>query len=93
MMPPPRDATTTRVDPSCTGDVSITECGRPLLRPVVVSSSTGMPSAAKKPGDLIVYPDTPHGFNADYRPSYRKEAAEDGWNQMIGWFKTYKVLS
>jgi carboxymethylenebutenolidase len=29
--------------------------------------------AAKKPGDLIVYPDTPHGFNADYRPSYRKE--------------------
>ncbi len=30
---------------------------------------------------------------ADYRPSYRKEAAEDAWNRMIGWFKKYEVLS
>jgi len=47
--------------------------------------------AAKKPGDLIVYPDTPHGFNADYRPSYRKEAAEDGWNRLRSWFVLYGV--
>ena len=45
--------------------------------------------AAKKPGDLIVYPDTPHGFNADYRPSYRKDKADDGWQRMLGWFKIY----
>ena len=37
--------------------------------------------------DLVVYPETPHGFNADYRPSYRKEAAEDGWKRMLAWFK------
>jgi carboxymethylenebutenolidase len=41
----------------------------------------------KKAGELVVYPDTPHGFNADYRPSYRKEAAEDGWKRMLAWFK------
>jgi carboxymethylenebutenolidase len=39
--------------------------------------------------ELIVYPDTPHGFNADYRPSYRKEAAEDGWKRMLAWFKRH----
>jgi carboxymethylenebutenolidase len=45
--------------------------------------------AAKKPGDLIVYPDTPHAFNADYRTSYRKDKAEDGWQRMLSWFKIY----
>jgi len=39
--------------------------------------------------ELVVYPDTPHGFNADYRASYRKEAAEDGWKRMLAWFKTH----
>jgi carboxymethylenebutenolidase len=47
---------------------------------------------AKKPGDLIVYPDTPHAFNADYRPSYRKEAAEDGWKRLRSWFTVYGVV-
>ena len=35
----------------------------------------------------------PHGFHADYRPSYRKETAEDAWQQLTAWFKKYKVLS
>ena len=39
--------------------------------------------------EVVVYPDTPHGFNADYRPSYRKEAAEDGWKRMLTWFNTH----
>ena len=39
--------------------------------------------------ELVVYPDAPHGFNADYRPSYRKDAAEDGWKRMLAWFKTH----
>lgn len=42
---------------------------------------------AKKPSEIILYPDTPHGFNADYRPSYRKDKAEDGWKKMLEWFK------
>jgi carboxymethylenebutenolidase len=46
---------------------------------------------AKKPGEIVLYPDTPHGFNADYRPSYRKDKADDGWKRMLEWFKTNGV--
>jgi carboxymethylenebutenolidase len=49
--------------------------------------------AANKTAEFKIYPGAPHGFHADYRPSYRKDAAEDAWNQMIAWFKKYKVLS
>jgi carboxymethylenebutenolidase len=41
----------------------------------------------KKPSEIHLYPDTPHGFHADYRPSYRKEQAEDGWKRLLAWFK------
>ena len=46
-----------------------------------------------KTAEFYVYPDAPHGFHADYRPSYRQQAAEDAWNRMIVWFKKYNVLS
>jgi carboxymethylenebutenolidase len=46
---------------------------------------------AGKPAEIIVYPDTPHAFYADYRPSYRKEQAEDGWRRLRDWFKKYGV--
>jgi carboxymethylenebutenolidase len=49
--------------------------------------------AAGKTAEFHVYPGAPHGFHADYRPSYRKEAAEDAWNRMQEWFKKYGVLS
>jgi carboxymethylenebutenolidase len=49
--------------------------------------------AAGKTAEFHIYPGAPHGFVADYRASYRKEAAEDAWNQMIAWFKKYSVLS
>jgi len=45
----------------------------------------------KKEGEIVLYPDTPHAFNADYRPSYRKEAADDGWKRMLAWFKQHGV--
>jgi carboxymethylenebutenolidase len=48
--------------------------------------------AAGKTAEFHEFPGAPHGFVADYRPSYRKEAAEDAWNQMTSWFKKYKVL-
>lgn len=47
--------------------------------------------AAGKTVELVVYPDTPHAFHADYRPSYRAEAAKDGWDRMQAWFKRYGV--
>ena len=40
--------------------------------------------AAGKSVELVIYPDAPHGFHADYRPSYRREAAEDGWRSRAG---------
>ncbi len=55
-----------------------------------LGSSAFRPSAAAV---FQIYPGAPHGFVADYRPSYRKEAAEDAWAKMIAWFKKYDVLS
>ena len=48
--------------------------------------------AAHKTTEFKIYPDAPHGFHADYRPSYRKQAADDAWAHMIAWFKKYRVL-
>jgi pimeloyl-ACP methyl ester carboxylesterase len=36
---------------------------------------------------FVLYPGTPHAFHADYRPSYRKQAADDGWKRCLAWFK------
>ncbi len=43
--------------------------------------------AVDSPSEIILYPDTPHGFHADYRASYRPEAAQDGWQRLLAWFK------
>jgi carboxymethylenebutenolidase len=48
--------------------------------------------AAGKKAEFKIYPAAPHGFHADYRPSYRKEAADDAWSQLTAWFKANKVL-
>jgi carboxymethylenebutenolidase len=50
-------------------------------------------AAASKTAEFKIYPGAPHGFHADYRASYRKEAAEDAWSQMQAWFRKNKVLS
>lgn len=44
-----------------------------------------------KKSQIHVYEGMPHAFNADYRPSYRKEAADDGWKRMLAWFKQHGV--
>ena len=57
---------------------------------IPVESVERMAAACKAAGktcELKIYPDTPHGFNADYRPSYKAEAAKDGWGKMLAWFK------
>jgi carboxymethylenebutenolidase len=46
---------------------------------------------AGKEAEIVLYPDTPHGFHADYRPSYRKDNAEDGWKRLLDWFKKHGV--
>jgi carboxymethylenebutenolidase len=47
--------------------------------------------AAHKPCEIVVYPNAQHGFNADYRSSYQKEAATDGWNRLLAWFEAHGV--
>jgi carboxymethylenebutenolidase len=48
--------------------------------------------AAGKTCEFIVYPDTPHAFNADYRPSYREGPAKDAWARMLAWFRAHGVV-
>ena len=45
-------------------------------------------NAAAQASEFVVYPQAPHAFHADYRPSYRKDAAEDGFARTLAWFKT-----
>jgi carboxymethylenebutenolidase len=45
--------------------------------------------AAGRPVEKVVYPDAPHAFHADYRPSYREAAARDGWARCLAWFQRY----
>ena len=44
-------------------------------------------SPAAKASEIHLYDNAPHAFHADYRPSYRKEEAEDGWKKMLAWFR------
>ena len=48
-------------------------------------------NAAAKASTFVVYPDAPHAFHADYRPSFRKDPAEDGWKRATAWFKQHGV--
>lgn len=47
--------------------------------------------AAGKTCDFVVYPEAPHAFHADYRPSYRAEPAQDGWKRLQDWFRQHGV--
>jgi carboxymethylenebutenolidase len=71
--------------------IGLSKVTPPLSRRGFMSSSAA--AAADKTADFHEYPGAPHGFVADYRPSYRKDAAEDAWNKMTAWFKKYGALS
>jgi carboxymethylenebutenolidase len=49
--------------------------------------------AANGTSEIIVYPDAPHGFNADYRPSYRPDEAKDAFSKLLAWFKAHGVAA
>jgi carboxymethylenebutenolidase len=88
------------------GDKSIIDRAASIKSPVLglygaadggipVETLTQLEAALKAAGntrcEFVVYPDTPHAFYADYRPSYRKAAAEDGWGKALAWFKRHGV--
>jgi carboxymethylenebutenolidase len=56
-----------------------------------VKEAEAKAKAAGKTVEIVIYPDAPHGFHADYRPSYRQADAEDGWKRLLAWFKQYGV--
>ncbi|MEE3717716.1 dienelactone hydrolase family protein [Tumidithrix elongata RA019] len=47
--------------------------------------------SSRSKSEIIVYPDAPHAFFADYRPSYREKEAKDGWKRLQAWFKQHGV--
>lgn len=58
-----------------------------LMREALKKSKTKEGRAS----EIVVYPDAAHGFHADYRPSYNKEAAADGWQRLQSWFKRHEA--
>lgn len=88
------------IQPKTAADMA-TELKAPLLG-LYGGQDTGIPvadvqaaaakaKAAGKSVEIHVYADAPHGFNADYRPSYKKADAEDGWKRMLAFFKSHGV--
>ncbi|MDO5623491.1 MAG: dienelactone hydrolase family protein [Pseudomonadota bacterium] len=49
-------------------------------------------NAAARASTFVVYPDAPHAFHADYRPSYRQAAADDGWKRALAWLQQHGVV-
>lgn len=56
-----------------------------------LASAAAKGNKAAAASEFVVYPSAPHAFHADYRPSYRKEAADDGFKRALEWFKTHGV--
>lgn len=48
-------------------------------------------SPAARQSQFVVYPDAPHAFHADYRPTFRQGPAEDGWKRALQWFAQHGV--
>jgi carboxymethylenebutenolidase len=63
------------------------------IKPEHIEAMKAALKAANKTAEFKIFPGAPHGFMADYRPSYRKEQAEQAWADMIAWFKKYKVMT
>jgi carboxymethylenebutenolidase len=68
------------------------DAGIPLESVEKMRQALKQGSASAQASEIVVYPDMPHAFHADYRPSYRKAAAEDGWTRCLAWFKNKGVL-
>jgi carboxymethylenebutenolidase len=49
-------------------------------------------AAAKKDSEIVVFPGAPHGFHADYRPSFRAQDAKEAWRQCLAWFSEHGVV-
>lgn len=67
------------------------DAGIPMRSVAAMQDALASGDAAARASKLVVFPDAPHAFNADYRASYRKSAAEEGWRRCVDWFKAHGV--
>lgn len=67
------------------------DSGIPLASVEQMKTALAGGSAAAKASRFHVYADAPHAFHADYRPSYRKDAAQDGWRRCQDWLRSHGV--
>ncbi|GJE19177.1 dienelactone hydrolase family protein [Methylobacterium marchantiae] len=90
----------TDLQPKTAGDVAA-DLNAPLLA-LYGGADTGIPvssveeardkaNAAGRSVELVVFPEAPHGFHADYRPSYRRDSAEQGWTRALAFLKSHGV--
>lgn len=63
------------------------DAGIPLETVEAMEKALKQGGAAAQASEIHVYDNAPHAFHADYRPSYRKEEAADGWQRMLAWFR------
>jgi len=68
------------------------DTGIPLDTVETMKAALASGNAAAKASNFVVYPDAPHAFHADYRPSFREEAAKDGWSRCLAWFRQNGVV-
>ncbi len=67
------------------------DTGIPMASIEQMKAALAAGNAAAKASSFVVYPEAPHAFHADYRPSYRKAAAEDGWKRALEWLRQHGV--
>jgi carboxymethylenebutenolidase len=72
-------------------DASIPLTSINQMKDALASAADGG-NAAARASEFVVYPAAPHAFHADYRPSYRKDAAEDGYKRTLQWFQMHGVV-
>jgi len=58
---------------------------------IQINRMKGGLAAIRSKSEIVVYPTAPHGFHADYRPSYREADARDGWTRLLDWFARHGV--
>jgi carboxymethylenebutenolidase len=67
------------------------DTGIPLEGVEQMKAALAKGGAAAKKSEFVIYPDAPHAFHADYRPTFRQPAAEDGWKRCLAWFRAHGV--
>lgn len=65
------------------------DTGIPLDTVETMKKALSEGTAASKASEFVIYPEAPHAFHADYRPSYRADAATDGWKRALDWFRKH----